>query len=323
MVTTVYLDQNKWIRLLQQQEKHTTDPTTEQVLKTIKETAERREARFCLSRVHLAETSRSSNVRDRRDKLLDLMFTISRMWAIPPRDIVQREEIRQFVKTEAGEEYDIQSRVLGRGIPFMYGGESWKIEGDLDPDMREQLEEFAQSREAAEKVLESDMLERLRQISEPDEDLVDELEQIRESHEEAIANNKHRRRFTRVRYFRDNILPELLWECVTNEIDFDPNSFEPEQYIRNPETATETDELLKRFPESYAYVTLTTSRDIQTQRDIEPNDLNDITSLSIAIPYCDVVVTENMWAHEANQQNLDSICDTVITSDLDDLLDLL
>jgi len=31
------------------------------------------------------------------------------------------------------------------------------------------------------------------------------------------------------------------------------------------------------------------------ERKVSPHDLNDIMSLSIALPYCDVVVAERMW----------------------------
>jgi hypothetical protein len=51
----------------------------------------------------------------------------------------------------------------------------------------------------------------------------------------------------------------------------------------------------------------------------KPNDLEDIASLSVAIPYCDVVVTEKQWCHNARRAKLDRRFNTVILYDLKDL----
>jgi hypothetical protein len=48
----------------------------------------------------------------------------------------------------------------------------------------------------------------------------------------------------------------------------------------------------------------------------KPNDLNDIASLAVAIPYCDVVVTERQWSHMARRAELDRRFNTVILHDL-------
>jgi hypothetical protein len=51
----------------------------------------------------------------------------------------------------------------------------------------------------------------------------------------------------------------------------------------------------------------------------KPNDLEDVASLSVAIPYCDVVVTEKQWFHTARRAKLDRRFNTVILHDLKDL----
>ena len=38
----------------------------------------------------------------------------------------------------------------------------------------------------------------------------------------------------------------------------------------------------------------------------EPNDLEDLSALGLAIPYCGVVVTERQWAHRAKRAEFDS-----------------
>jgi hypothetical protein len=51
----------------------------------------------------------------------------------------------------------------------------------------------------------------------------------------------------------------------------------------------------------------------------KPNDLEDVASLSVAIPYCDVVVTEKHWCHMARRATLDRRFNTVILHDLKEL----
>jgi hypothetical protein len=80
-------------------------------------------------------------------------------------------------------------------------------------------------------------------------------------------------------------------------------------------------EWIQDFPAIYTHVNLTVERDIQRHRDIQPNDLNDIMALSVAIPYCDVVVTENFWAHIASQVGVDDLYNTEVTSNIEEVFE--
>lgn len=48
----------------------------------------------------------------------------------------------------------------------------------------------------------------------------------------------------------------------------------------------------------------------------ESNDLDDLAALAVAIPYCDVAVTENQWCHLATRAQLGGRFNTVILNDL-------
>jgi len=41
----------------------------------------------------------------------------------------------------------------------------------------------------------------------------------------------------------------------------------------------------------------------------------------VAIPYCDVVVTENFWAHIASQVGVDDLYNTEVESDVDEVFE--
>lgn len=55
----------------------------------------------------------------------------------------------------------------------------------------------------------------------------------------------------------------------------------------------------------------------------EPNDLDDVAYLSVAVGYCDVVVTERKWTHVLNASGAARRYGTIVTSKLGDLTELL
>lgn len=81
-------------------------------------------------------------------------------------------------------------------------------------------------------------------------------------------------------------------------------------------------EYMKRFPAVDSYTKLTVSRDLQ-KSEIKENDLNDIMALSVAIPYCDLVLTENFWASVSSQCDLEDDYGGVVSSDLSEVTNLL
>ncbi len=58
----------------------------------------------------------------------------------------------------------------------------------------------------------------------------------------------------------------------------------------------------------------------QSDRSMAPNDVADVAQLSMAIPYCDVVVTEKYWMDKARRENLDARYVTRLFTDLNDLM---
>ena len=61
----------------------------------------------------------------------------------------------------------------------------------------------------------------------------------------------------------------------------------------------------------------------QTSRSLELNDIYDIGALTGAIPYCDVVITENLWVDLASRSGLDKKYDTKLLSRLSPLSEIL
>jgi len=60
----------------------------------------------------------------------------------------------------------------------------------------------------------------------------------------------------------------------------------------------------------------------QWDRMVTTNDIRDISHLSMAIPFCDVVVTERYWVDKIQREKLDKQYDTLVFSDCSSLLEL-
>jgi hypothetical protein len=74
--------------------------------------------------------------------------------------------------------------------------------------------------------------------------------------------------------------------------------------------------LLKQIPTVYASSELRRLRHAGSSRRWERGDLIDISALSVATVYCDVVVTERQWRSVIHQAKLDERNMTVVLSDV-------
>ena len=66
---------------------------------------------------------------------------------------------------------------------------------------------------------------------------------------------------------------------------------------------------------------LATERDEHRDRKVQPNDMIDIFALSVAIPYCDIVITERFWVDLATRKGLSKKYGTVMLSRIENLPD--
>ena len=70
-------------------------------------------------------------------------------------------------------------------------------------------------------------------------------------------------------------------------------------------------------------ITLHVERNEHRDRKIGANDEIDIGFLSLAVPYCHAVVTEKFWTSLVRRHGLDQKCDTLVSSDMGEVLQTL
>ena len=313
-----------WIKLLQQQKGRISGYEDE--LDAVIELSESGKAVFPLSRFHAIETASYTGGSQSVDDMFDLMLAVSRRYCIAPFDIVRKEEISREAHRLAGLEFSMDGRIIGQGIIRMHGGDRYEITVDSEDgsELEERLYEFSESEELAKEILEDEGFRELLADRSIEQEIAEDLEEIRKENEDKFKSNSHQREVTTLHYFQESVRPAVkskFTELLLTRIDDVSPPFDhgiSEERLESKEYALE---YAKRFPAMYTYTKLTVSRDLQ-KRKIEKNDLNDILALSIAIPYCDLVLTENFWAAIASQCSLEEDYDTVVSSDLSDVIAL-
>jgi hypothetical protein len=88
-------------------------------------------------------------------------------------------------------------------------------------------------------------------------------------------------------------------------------------------SATEMTSFLRDLPSRWVDYELQRLRHDDRTIKRDRGDLNDLSALSIAIPYCDIVVTERLWVDLLKRARLDRKYDTAVLDKITKLPDLL
>jgi len=326
MSEVVYLDQNMWIKLLQQQKGQISGFGDE--LDAVVRLSDTGRAIFPLSRFHAVETASYGGGDESINDMFEFMLEISQRYCVAPFDIVKKEEIAQEAHRLIGLDFSIKGKVIGQGLPFMHGGNRYEItanpeEGD-GSEMEELLYEWSQGEEFADELLNDDGFREIMGDRRHEEEIAEELEEIRSKNEGEFKSNSHQRKITTLHYLQEEVCPAVksrVEELLLSEKDASPliDHDISEETLESEEFALK---YMKRFPAVDSYTKLTVSRNLQ-KSEIEENDLNDIMALSVAIPYCDLVLTENFWASVSSQCDLEDDYGGVVSSDLSEVTNLL
>ncbi|WP_433524030.1 hypothetical protein ACQPZ2_01985 [Nocardia pseudovaccinii] len=317
----VYLDQAKWIDLSKCRVGHHQGTKFQDVYDLASEAVSRGYASFVLSCAHYYETQS----REKSTSRLDLAWTmalLSKFHCIAPVQVVVPAEIEHFL---TGEAVTAQVNLFGVGMNHAF---NTNVDlGHLDPSI---LGAFppgwrAAVAEAREWVAElfvlgspptpthSDrlMLETARTIRDGAQKFVDAQTTL--SDHLRTQNLRHRLNDYAITSEIADFIDPLMERCQRHGISMD-------EVFRDKETIRE---LLQRIPSRWVSSELRRVRLRNPQQPWTKNDLNDILALSIAVPYCDVVVTERQWSRHINHLGLAEQYGTTVLHDLTELTEVL
>jgi hypothetical protein len=312
----IHLDQKNWIELARGY--YGRAPEFQKIAQEVVEKSEAGLAIFPLSITHFDETVKILN-QERRKRLAKYMMLVSQGWTILPAPMIIEPEIEDACHKHLGlPRYDLQKFAIKKGLSHLVGAQS-----DIEMEVKDSSNLILKERDLEDlkryllgKVDSPEMLlwfmERgrekweLMKRQEWEKVTTEKLEQIRLGSQSEIRDNDLRHRVAIVEYFLKVINPKVITYLYS--INVDPRVF-IDKFLNS---LTKDLQFFLSLPTSCCLVELSHYRDMQRGRKISSHDINDIMSLSIAIPYSDVVLTETMWQQAISQTKLDELRPTTI-----------
>lgn len=326
MIKRIYLDTNHWIKLAQIANEKENDPEYKKIFTAIKELTESDKIRVLFSAFTLHEIWKHHNI-EQQDKLIDLILDISKCWVLKPYNLFAKKEIENAATFVLKNKYvhDIHSEILGRGLADIFGLSFedflkdkphivYSIENNphgLSYEFfKKDYQKFNEDIEVIKRNLKSNEIRQIRQKA------FDENKKFLENMEKnRFKNSKMSKdlfsRYSQARALVDIAVPHLAVFMHSNKIAAD-QLFSPNE--------KEKVELFNKHLNSMNVLSiLVLERDFSSEKQVISNDAYDMAHLSGAIPYCNVVVTEKMFAYISKKKELDKIYDCVILDDLKSL----
>lgn len=254
---------------------------------------------------------------------------ISKSWALKPYNLFAEKEIENAVTfiLEGKYVHDIRSEILGKGLGDIFDV-SFEYMLQRNPLMKYLIEnnprgisydffkndfqEFNEDIEVIKKNLKSGQLRDMHQKTVKNHaKFLENIEKTR------FRNSKMKKdlfsRYSQARALVDSVVPHLAVFMHKNKIN-------PEKLFLNQKERMNV--FLKHLNSMNVLSILVLERDFSSDKQVISNDAYDMAHLSGAIPYCDVVVTEKMFAHITKKKKLDEMYDCVILDDLKSLSEI-
>jgi hypothetical protein len=327
----VYLDQHVWIGLLRGSRDG--DPVAMAALSALRSAREDGQIEVPLSTSHYLETWHRKSLRSRHE-LAALMRDLSGYRTLAPLQKVQRLEVERaiFQRISKGSKLpDPKTRIVGHGACHAFDSPTGRFrfveslatrdepEGPAtDPPEELSALELTGDRwewfnlAGSQEILESDGVEVT-----PEHRLGDDyVERELETRYRLSADPTMRKRLVDLMVMQElmDLLPVINDICQKLQIDphfmFDDGPSSQRSFINDIPTAA----MLSR---------LRTLRHRNMSHPWSQHDRTDLISLAIAVPYCEIVVTERQWCHLIKAARLDRDFGTVVTASFDELPALL
>lgn len=315
----VYLDQNKWIDLAKARVGRADGQKYQAVLEKITEVVRQGKAVFPLSWVHFVETRKKRDLKKRRE-LAEVMAEISQGTAIIPKSIIMNWELEYAIAMAFGETPTPIPSVFGNGMSMIFGRNFIEKEMNSQPHLKtpylvDRAKSVLSDKEATvsflvgdDEDLNSKVVNGLRDINQPF------VERMEKSREQDRADN-------------DDLQERLYLAVLTKELQPKLISMLGDHGKTMNDFFALGLENVRRFfhdvPTLDVEIGLALNLNKHWDRKLKVNDTADVAFACISIPYCDVVVTEVFLQTLVTRRRIDKKYNTVVLSDLNDLLPLL
>lgn len=320
MQKTVYLDQKDWIQLSRAYYGKDKDPKLNEALQKVIE-ASNKGIIFPVSAAHQIEAQRRMNI-PQKERLGEFIIKICKGYTILPYYTIINKEIKEAFFKHINYPYlnrnILKRHVIGKGISTMLGAVPTFSYKDDSQKMIEKEVNQKLINELEKPYLMKWGFTNTNSNYDSDYELaesLEELEKIRWELKTKIPDNDLRNRYNFFNHMKVFLLPTLIrmageWNTQNTLL----------KVFNSKEKCLE---LMQDVPTSYCTFVLTDRRDRLYDRTIKRTDLYDIATLSIAIPYCDIVVADKMFHSIAKSEKLDELYQTDICYRVEELIDKL
>jgi hypothetical protein len=334
----VYLDLNHWISLAKAAVGHAQGDDFRDALNTCRSAALSGSATFVLAGAHYFEMLKVNSPRQRRD-LADVMESLTGFRTLVNRVTVMKLELSAaldfFLHLEPR---DPEVDLIGHGALNVFGQSgSFRIRDrlsgeDVTPQFREQYGAEKFDDYMANALLE---FERGYLRGPQDEAELQKLQSLGYDHQRVLQGAKSRAGEEHAQSLRlEGGGPwrrERLRDVVTaRELliefqDMAPAAFQQrgvglEDVLTSPEAGVA---FMRSMPSTDVSVALKTAWHRNPDKPWSANDIYDIDAMALAVPYCDVVVTEKACHHALVSAGMDLRMDTAVLRDLASLVSTL
>jgi len=331
-VKLVYLDLNHWISFAQASKGHPNGIPFVDTLKACKAAKSAGTAIFVLSATHYMEMNKIKDP-GQRQAIADVMEELSGFASLMDRVVVMSLELDAMLDPFA-KEPSRWSRIplLGKGVRHCFGRASGvRItgpNGDATEEVRVRVgaEKFDDLIAQAELQLERSLLRG------PADDEVENLRACGYKPETTIQSGE--KRAAQERELSPTLDAETRWrqgrlrdvvaarELCTEFQDILPRILAPRHLalrdvISDPESGRK---FVRAMPSTEVSIELKTAWHRNRDKNWTANDMYDIDAMALAVPYCDIVVTEKACHHALTTPRLGERMHTAVLRDLKELL---
>ncbi|MDE2589317.1 MAG: hypothetical protein KGL95_06590, partial [Patescibacteria group bacterium] len=256
---------------------------------------------FPISFSHLEDILINSK-QEQKEKLIDTMVSISKGWVLQPYTMHLYKEISNAILHRLGHDskFNIRSDILAKGLPFIVSTGyqiTWnKSAKNIPDDFEQKLKNVIESPQSLAMVLKDpDFSTRFKQFRKENEGLVQKMESNRLQKQKLDKKQRY-----------DQSIGSYLLDAIEPRLPIIPKNTDPSITKKViPQTKEDMEEFLVDMPSTNIVFRLTYARDEFYDRPIQINDVADINHLATAIPNCDIVVMERMFASESQKLGLD------------------
>lgn len=296
----IYLDQNKWIQLSRIY--YGKENENKDILDLVLKKSETGEWIFPLSIIHFFETTTRLQ-KEQKNKLAKFMGAVSRNWTIYPFGINKKEELYSNMKKD------------NKYCPIKYNpGAMFGKLIDVEKELKEIDKDIS-------KGILNDINELLTQFNfflynvelKNGKEVVSKLEQDNMFY--AKCYSELREADNRANISEDVKLEVLFMQCFEAEYKDLLNAINISDYQKK-KIAYQM--FKQKIPKSF-FVNINLiyySKLKNKQRANDKNDYKDIVSISQALPYCDVVITERYWSALIQEHKLNENYETIVSKDI-------